>query len=45
LKLKQGQLVADMGAGGGYFSLRFAEIVGKMDECCSWHKTKIFRMY
>ena len=29
LKLKQGQVVADIGAGGGYFSLRFAEIIGK----------------
>jgi len=28
LGLKQGQSVADIGAGGGYFSLRFAEIVG-----------------
>ena len=26
LKLRQGQVVADIGAGGGYFSLRFAEI-------------------
>lgn len=26
--LKQGQSIADIGAGGGYFSLRFAEIVG-----------------
>jgi ubiquinone/menaquinone biosynthesis C-methylase UbiE len=29
LKLQQGQVVADIGAGGGYSSLRFAEIVGK----------------
>ncbi len=29
LNLGQGQVVADIGAGGGYFSLRFAEIVGK----------------
>jgi len=29
LKLRQGQVVADIGAGGGYFSLRFAEVVGK----------------
>jgi tRNA A58 N-methylase Trm61 len=29
LKLRQGQVVADFGTGGGYFSLRFAEIVGK----------------
>ncbi|MFH1237439.1 MAG: methyltransferase domain-containing protein [Candidatus Aenigmatarchaeota archaeon] len=28
LGLKQGQSVADIGAGGGYFSLRFAETVG-----------------
>ncbi|MFH1432565.1 MAG: methyltransferase domain-containing protein [archaeon] len=28
LSLKQGQNIADIGAGGGYFSLRFAEIVG-----------------
>ncbi|MFH0961090.1 MAG: methyltransferase domain-containing protein [archaeon] len=28
LGLKRGQRVADIGAGGGYFSLRFAEIVG-----------------
>jgi len=27
--LKQGQKIADIGAGGGYFSLRFAEIVGE----------------
>jgi len=29
LSLKSGQRVADIGAGGGYFSLRFAEVVGK----------------
>jgi len=29
LALQQGQKVADIGAGGGYFSLRFAEAVGK----------------
>jgi len=29
LALKQGQTVADIGAGGGYFSLRFAETVGE----------------
>jgi ubiquinone/menaquinone biosynthesis C-methylase UbiE len=29
LKLEQGKLVADIGAGGGYFSMRFAEIVGE----------------
>jgi len=29
LELQQGQYVADIGAGGGYFSLRFAEVVGK----------------
>lgn len=29
ISLKQGQSIADIGAGGGYFSLRFAEIVGK----------------
>lgn len=28
LELQQGQKVADIGAGGGYFALRFAEIVG-----------------
>jgi ubiquinone/menaquinone biosynthesis C-methylase UbiE len=27
--LKYGQIIADIGAGGGYFSLRFAEIVGE----------------
>lgn len=27
--LKSGQTIADIGAGGGYFSLRFAEIIGK----------------
>ena len=27
--LKYGQVVADIGAGGGYFTLRFAEIVGE----------------
>lgn len=29
LTLKQGQKIADIGAGGGYFSLKFAEAVGK----------------
>jgi arsenite methyltransferase len=29
LALQKGQKVADIGAGGGYFSLRFAETVGK----------------
>jgi len=29
LALQQGQKVADIGAGGGYFTLRFAEAVGK----------------
>lgn len=29
LDLKPGQVVADIGAGGGYFTLRFAEIVGE----------------
>jgi ubiquinone/menaquinone biosynthesis C-methylase UbiE len=29
LALQRGQMVADIGAGGGYFSLRFAEAVGK----------------
>jgi len=29
LALQQGQKIADIGAGGGYFSLRFAEAVGK----------------
>jgi len=29
LQLKKGNLVADIGSGGGYFSLRFAETVGK----------------
>ena len=28
LGLQQGQKVADVGAGGGYFALRFAETVG-----------------
>ena len=28
LELQQGQRVADIGVGGGYFALRFAEIVG-----------------
>jgi len=32
LELQQGQYVADIGAGGGYFSLRFAEVVGKEGE-------------
>ena len=27
--LKPGQVIADIGAGGGYFTLRFAEMVGK----------------
>jgi len=30
--LKQGQRIADIGSGGGYFSLRFAEIVGEKGE-------------
>jgi arsenite methyltransferase len=29
LDLRSGQLIADIGSGGGYFSLRFAETVGK----------------
>lgn len=29
LELRQGQNVADIGAGGGYFCLRFAEAVGR----------------
>jgi len=29
LALQQGQRIADIGAGGGYFSLRFADAVGK----------------
>jgi len=29
LSLQPGQNVADIGAGGGYFSLRFAEVVGR----------------
>lgn len=29
LSLRPGQNVADIGAGGGYFSLRFAEVVGR----------------
>jgi arsenite methyltransferase len=29
LALKQGQKIADIGAGGGYFSLKFADAVGK----------------
>lgn len=29
LGLQPGQNVADIGAGGGYFSLRFAELIGK----------------
>jgi arsenite methyltransferase len=29
LALRQGQKIADIGAGGGYFSLRFAQIVDK----------------
>lgn len=29
LELKPGNVIADIGAGGGYFSIRFAEIVGK----------------
>jgi len=28
LRLESGQVVADIGAGGGYFALRFAEVVG-----------------
>ena len=27
--LKSGQVIADIGSGGGYFTLRFAEIVGE----------------
>ena len=29
LALQKGNIIADIGAGGGYFSLRFAEAVGK----------------
>ncbi|MFB0563793.1 MAG: class I SAM-dependent methyltransferase [Candidatus Lokiarchaeia archaeon] len=29
LELQRGQTIADIGAGGGYFTLRFAEAVGK----------------
>lgn len=29
LALQQGQHIADIGAGGGYFSLRFADLVGR----------------
>jgi len=29
IALKSGQSIADIGSGGGYFSLRFAEMVGK----------------
>ena len=29
LSLKEGDIVADIGSGGGYYSLRFAEAVGK----------------
>ena len=32
LELRQGQNVADIGAGGGYFCLRFAEAVGRKGE-------------
>jgi len=42
LRLQQGQMVADIGAGGGYFSLRLAEIVGKMDEYSQSIQVKIF---
>ena len=29
LELKTGQNIADIGSGGGYYCLRFAQIVGK----------------
>jgi len=29
IALKPGQSIADIGSGGGYFSLRFAEMIGK----------------
>ncbi|MHC1605531.1 MAG: class I SAM-dependent methyltransferase [Candidatus Methanofastidiosia archaeon] len=29
LELQQGQTIADIGSGGGYFSLRFADAIGK----------------
>ena len=35
LDLKSGQRVADIGAGGGYFTLRFAESVGTEGEVCA----------
>ena len=33
--LKPGQTIADIGAGGGYFSLRFAEIVEEEGKVCA----------
>lgn len=29
LKLKEGQNIADIGSGGGYFSIRFAQSIGR----------------
>jgi ubiquinone/menaquinone biosynthesis C-methylase UbiE len=29
MKIKPGQIIADLGSGGGYYSLRFAKIVGE----------------
>jgi len=42
LALHPGQIVADIGAGGGYFSLRFAELVGSQGHVYSLDTNKDF---
>ncbi len=45
LDLKEGDTVADIGAGGGYYSLRFAEIVGSNGKVFAVDKNKEFLSY
>jgi ubiquinone/menaquinone biosynthesis C-methylase UbiE len=45
LRLRQGQAVADIGAGGGYFSLRFAEILGRNGRVFAVDTNQKFRIY
>ncbi|MEM3551036.1 MAG: hypothetical protein QXN87_02225 [Candidatus Bathyarchaeia archaeon] len=45
LRLEKGLKAADIGAGGGYFSLKFAEAVGDDGESLRGYKPEIFRVY